>query len=75
MSIFNKETPLKVWHLIVILVAATVIYFAYSTWKQVRINTVNIATIASFLNKANPQQSQPQPIQPKREVPTEKENK
>jgi len=52
MSIFTKNTPLKVWHLIVFLLVAALIYFAHGTWRQVQINKANIQSIAQFLNQA-----------------------
>ena len=76
MSIFTKETPLKVWHLIVFIVLVASIYFTVrtvQTWKQVRINTANIQVIGNFLNPNN--QPQAQPTQPVKKAPTEEEIK
>ena len=76
MNFFNKETPLKVWHLIVIFLGAAIIYFVFSTWNQVRVNKINITTLANYLqqNQKNQTQIQPQRTPPMPEV-KEKTNK
>jgi len=72
MNIINKDTPLKVWHLIVIFIGAAIIYFVFSTWNQVRVNKINITTLANYLqqNQKNQTQIQPQqiPAEPKEEI-------
>jgi len=62
MNIINKETPLKVWHLIVIIFTVAVISFFWSMWNQVKANKVNISTIAKYLNQPKQTQVQPQKI-------------
>lgn len=71
MSIITKETPLKVWHLIVFLIVAAIIYFAYDLNKRVRINTANIQVIGNFLNQNN----QPQAKLPAQKTPAQQEIK
>jgi len=72
MNFFNKETPLKVWHLIVIVFTVMVILFFWSMNNQVKANKANITTLANYLqqNQKNQTQIQPQkiPTEPKEEV-------
>uniref|UniRef100_A0A6M3IR41 Uncharacterized protein n=1 Tax=viral metagenome TaxID=1070528 RepID=A0A6M3IR41_9ZZZZ len=60
MSILDTNTPLKIKHIVIVVLLAGMIYFGYTMYRQVKINTANIQTIASFL-----QQSQQAKVEPK----------
>jgi len=56
MTILDTSTPLKIKHIIIVFIAASVIFFGYSMYKQVKLNQNNIEVMVEFLQKA----SQPQ---------------
>ena len=66
MSILNTDTPLKIKHIIIVVLIAGVIFFGYTMYKQVQMNKVNIDAIAKFLTQV---QQQAPVVEPKAEVP------
>ena len=56
MSILDTNTPLKIKHIISVILLAGLIFFGYGMYKQVQLNKANIQVIADFLKQV----SQPQ---------------
>ena len=66
MSILNTNTPLKIKHIIIVVLIAGVIFFGYGMYRQVQMNKANIDAIAKFLTQT---QQQAPVAEPKAEVP------
>lgn len=55
MKLLDTNTPLKIKHIIIAVFAVAVIFFGYSMYKQVTMNTANVQAIVQFLNQAQEQ--------------------
>jgi len=51
LSIFNNETRLRVKDLAIAVLVGVVLWLGYTLWHQVRLNTMNINSIAVYLQK------------------------
>jgi len=60
----DTNTPLKIKHIIIVVLIAGVIFFGYTMYRQVQMNKANIDAIAKFLT-----QQQAPVTEPKAEVP------
>ena len=71
MNILEKNTPLKIKHVIIGGLIIIALFFCYSTWRQVQRNAISINAIVNFLNQnakpAPPVKAKP-PIEEKQDV-------
>jgi hypothetical protein len=56
MRILDTSTPLKIKHIIIVILIAGIIWFQFGLYKQGQMNKKNLEVLVEFLQKA----SQPQ---------------
>ena len=55
MKILDTNTPLKIKHIIIVVLIVGIAFFGYGMYKQVQLNKANIDAIAKFLTQAQQQ--------------------